>query len=380
METFRILWINWRDIRNPSAGGAELLTDEITKRLRRFGHEVTLLTSKYPGCDSEETRDGVRIVRKGSHLTLPLGAPKFFYDEGKKDTQYDVVLEGVNTIPFFTPMYLRRSRRLLLLYQLTGELFHKEFSSPLAHLFFSLERRLSVPWYLDKTDHVITLAGSTKKEILDLYPGINSGKISVIPPGADHDEFEPGQKSELPLILFLNRLVPYKQPEHLIAAMRNICSNIPEAKLLIVGTPTRDGHKYVENMRRLVATNHLNNNVEFLLTKPFSKDKIKMLQSAWVHVLPSLKEGFGLSVIEAAASGTPSIAYDVPGLRDTIVDGKTGMLVKSGDINSLSQCLSRLLADKGRIKSLGDEALKRSAHFKWDNTAREFERVIKKCI
>lgn len=375
METLRILWLNWRDITSPWAGGAELYTDQVAARLARDGHELTLFTSRHFGCREREERNGVDVVRKGSPLTVYLQAPIFVRAQRRRGTRYDVIIDAVNTIPFFSRLYAGDAMVIALLYQLTGEIFRKEFAGPVGFLFSGLERHSYIPWYLKRVDRVVTISSSTKSEILEICPHGNQEKVAVVPPGVDHDKFEPGKKSNEPLLLFMNRLVRYKQPEHVIMAMKEVCSRVPHAKLLVVGTLA--GGRMITQLKNLVNHLGLSGKVSFLLSKPFGSRKIGLMQSAWVHVLPSMKEGFGLSILEAAACGTPTVGYDVPGVRDAVVQGKTGLLVPSGDVLSFAGSLTSLLTDSNELRELSDRATKWAANFRWDDTARRFEEVMR---
>jgi glycosyltransferase involved in cell wall biosynthesis len=375
LETLDILWLNWRDITNPFAGGAELYTHEVAKRLAEQGHEVTLFTSKYPRSKEQENRDGVNIVRRGGTSSVYLRAPQFVRGERLRARRFDVVIDAINTIPFFSQLYARRSLVIGLIYQLTGEIFRKEFPRPVGQLLSGLERSSYLPWYVRRLDRVVVLSDSTRTEILKICPRYEPEKVTVIPPGVDHDKFVPGKKSDAPLILFLNRLVRYKQPEHVIRAMKEVGAHVPSASLVIAGTPT--GGRRMAYLRALVNSLGLEGRVSFLLSRPFGLRKISLMQQAWIHVLPSIKEGFGLSILESAACGTPTIGYDAPGIRDAIVSGTTGLLAKRNDVSSLAAGLTDVLADRVKLGILSKQATEWAAKFVWDRTAWDYQSLIK---
>lgn len=370
METLRILWLNWRDVTNPAAGGAELYTHQVAMRWARGGHEVTLFTSRYSDSIHEEDKDGVRIVRMGNTSTAYLGAPRFFAAQRRKGIKYDVVIDAINTVPFFSELYAKGPLLVALVYQLTGEIFLKEFSHAIGHLLYALERRSYLPWYLKRAERVVTLSDSTKAELVEVCPELELGKVCVVPPGVDHDHFAPGSKSDEPLLLFMNRFVKYKQPEHAIIAMKEVSTRIPNARLIMVGTIASTS--YADDLRRLVRTNGLESKVTFLLSKPFASGKVSLLQRAWVHILPSLKEGFGISILEAGACGTPTVGYNVSGVRDAVNDGKTGILVRSADPYALAAGLIDILTDYERLRILAEGAANWATSFSWDETASGF--------
>jgi glycosyltransferase involved in cell wall biosynthesis len=375
METLRLLWLNWRDIANPDAGGAELYTHQVATRLARNGHEVTLFTSRYHGCKMQEESNGVNIVRRGNAATVYLECARHVLTTAKRKIPHDVVVDAVNTVPFFSPAYERDVPIIALIYQLTSEIFLKELPPPLGHLLYALERRYYIPWYCESADHLVVLSDSNKAELCNVCTCLDPEKVSVAPPGVDHAEFTPARKAEVPTILFMNRLVRYKQPEHLILAMKEINDHVPEARLTMVGTSAN--REYAWQLQHLVNTLGLGSRVSFVLSQAFKPSKISLLQGAWIHVLPSMKEGFGLSILEAAACGTPTVGYDVPGVRDAVVQGKTGMLVKPGDSDALAKCLIHLLADRRQLASLGQQAVRWACNFRWENTTNQFISILR---
>ncbi len=375
METLRILWLNWRDITSPAAGGAELYTHQVAKRLARRGHEVTLFASRYPGSLDHEMKDGVEVIRRGTNFSVYLEAPRFFRAQRKVGTAYDVIVDAMNTIPFFSPLYARDATVVALVYQLTGEIFRKQFVRPIGRLLYALERHSYVPWCLKRADRVVTLSSSNKAELIEVCPDLPPEKIMVMPPGVDHNDFKPGHKSDEPLLLFMNRLVRYKQPEHVIMGMKEVCAQVPNAKLFIVGMATNT--KYAANLYKLVRFLGLEGSISFRLWTPFASNKVSLLQRAWVHVLPSIKEGFGLSILESAACGTPTVGYDVPGVRDAIIQAKTGLLARPGDAFNLASYLIDLLTDGQKLQLLSEQAMRWAANFSWDDTANQFASAMK---
>jgi glycosyltransferase involved in cell wall biosynthesis len=315
-------------------------------------------------------KDGIEIIRQGNKLSVYLEAPRFFHARRKGGIRYDVIVDAMNTVPFLSPLYVRDATVVALIYQLTGEIFLKEFVRPLGRLLYSVERSSYVPLCLRRADLVVTLSSSNKAELLGVCPDLAPEKINIVPPGVDHDSFNPGYKSSEPLLLFMNRLVRYKQPEHLIMAMKRICKQVANARLNIVGTPA--SAKYATHLSNLTKSLGMAERVSFRLSPPFKSGKIPLLQRAWVHVLPSVKEGFGLSILESAACGTPTVGYDVSGVRDAIINGKTGILAAPGDIGSLASHLVDLLTNADQLEHLRVQAMKWAASFSWDYAADQF--------
>lgn len=357
----KILIFNWRDIKNPEAGGAEVFTHEIAKRLVKKGNEVTLFTSEFSGCKKEEVFEGVRIVRAGGKYSVYIKA-KDYYKKYFSKEDYDVVVDEINTIPFFTPNFVNKETVVALIHQLAREYWFYETQFPLNLVgYYFLEEK----WLKNYVDvPTITVSNSTKSDLVEL----GFKKIFLVSEGLS---FKPlrklPKKDERPTIIYLGRLKRAKRPDHAVKAFEIVKEEVEDAQLWVVG----DGY-----MRKKLERNAVDG-VKFFGFVPKS-NKISLLSKAWVLVNPSVREGWGLNVIEANACATSAIAYDVPGLRDSIVDGKTGLLVKeNGNIEALAEAIIKLLKDERLRKRLSKNALKWAKRFSWDKSAREFEKIIK---
>lgn len=361
----KILIFNWRDIENPKAGGAEVFTHENAKRWVEAGNEVTLFTSAFPNCKKEEIIDGVKIIRAGGKYTVYWHA--FRYYKRRFKGKFDLIIDEINTIPFFTPFYVQE-QKVTVIYQMTGDVYFRVFPKPLAFLAYNIEPTL---FKIYKKISTIVLSESVKEELINI--GFSPSNITVASPGIDHKNFEIGEKTIFPSILYLNRVVRYKNVDDLIKAFKLAKEKVPTAKLLIAGCR---GGGYELKLRKLVKKLNLKD-VEFY---PFvvGDQKKKLLQSSWVHVLPSTKEGWGISVIEAAASGTPTVGYHVHGLRDSVKNGETGLLVPYRDIKSLAKEIEKLLIDDELRKRLSKNCVKWSKRFTWNMTAQQSLQVIEK--
>lgn len=364
----RILIFNWRDINNPRAGGAETYTHEIAKQLVATGHTVTLFTSAFPGCVSREQIDGIDILRHGGRMGVYFNAWRSYRREFKN--KYDFVIDQVNTIPFFTPLYLKDSGAALI-FQMTREVYLSVLPSGIGRLAMSIERLILK---LYKKSNVVVISESIKDELVG--EGFSGSNISVVEPGLNHSGYGPGKKAAKPTVLFLNRIVKYKNVTHLIEAFSIVRREVPEALLMIGGCR---GGAYEKAVKEQAEELGLSDAVEFF---PFvgKTEKTQRLQSAWVNVLPSTKEGWGMSVLEAAACETPSVAYNVPGLRDAVRDDETGLLVQYGDIDALAGAIVRLLKDDDLRRRYSRQALESSKSFAWEKSAEKLARIIKEQV
>jgi len=360
----KILIFNWRDIKNPEAGGAEIFTHENARRWVKVDHEVTLFTSEFDGCKKEEIIDGVRVVRAGEKIWVYQKA-KEYYKKYFSQENSDLVVDEINTRPFFTPNFVNNGERIItLIHQLAREYWFYEVPFPLNFIGYFLENG----WlknYVDKP--TITVSESTKKELIDL----GFKKVFVVSEGLSFKALEKmPEKEREPTIVYLGRLKKAKRPDLCIKSFQIVKGKLPSAKLWIVG----NGY-YKKKLEKIAGEG-----VRFL-DKVSEKDKIELLSKAWILVNPSVREGWGINIIEANACGTPCIAYDVPGLRDSIIDGETGILVKeNGNVEKLAEAIILLLEDAELRNNLSKKALEHSKKFSWDETSEEFLKVIREVV
>jgi glycosyltransferase involved in cell wall biosynthesis len=355
----KILAINWEDLKNPQAGGAEVHLQEILKRIARRGHQVTLLCSSFPGAKPTEESDGIRIIRKGSRYNFNLVAP-FAFKALLKEQKWDIVIEDINKIPFYTPLY-HRLPLLVVIPHLFADTVFKEINFILGLYIYLSEKPIPTIY---KGFKFMVISESTKDDLSKR--GIWKDDIFVIKCGIDQALYgvDPQiEKYSTPTVVYLGRLKKYKSIHHLLAGFSLLLDKIPEARLVIVGEGDYKGH-LMDFAKKL----NLENQVEF--TGYVDKcEKVKRLQKSWVAVCPSLKEGWGLTNIEANACGTPVIASNVPGLRDSVIDGKTGLLFEYGNVQELSRCMIKILSDTDYRENLIRGGFSWAKTFSWDEAA-----------
>jgi glycosyltransferase involved in cell wall biosynthesis len=361
MEKLKILWFNWRCWLNPEMGGAEVFTHENAKRWVRAGHEVTLFTSEFPNCKREEVVDGVRVVRAGGKYSVYWRAKKYYRKYFSKEG-YDVVVDEINTRPFLTPKFVNNKEKIVaLIHQLAREYWFYETPFPVSHIgYYFLEKR----WLNNYVDiPTVTVSESTRqgllnwgfKEVFVVPEGLNFKPLSEVP-----------EKQNYPVVVYVGRLKKAKRPDHAVEAFRIVKENIPNAEIWIIG----DG--YFRKDLESIATNGLR-----FFGGVSDEERRKLVSRAWVLVNPSVREGFGLNVVEANALGTPCIAYDVAGLRDSVNHYRTGLLVETGSVEDLASNLIIVLEDDTLRGRLNSNALEFSRNFDWDKSARKFEGVLR---
>jgi glycosyltransferase involved in cell wall biosynthesis len=355
----RVLALNWRDPRHPEAGGAEVHLWEILKRWLPRGAAVTYLASSFPGAAPEEEMDGIRVLRRGSWwngnwaaaacMTRELGGEPF-----------DLVLEDLNKLPYYSPLYAR-APVLVVVPHLFGTTVFAEASWPVAAAVWAHERL--IPAVYGRCSF-LAISESTRQDLV--ARGVARGRIAVSHCGLDHRRYRPGgAKTERPSVIFLGRLRRYKGVDTLLEAFHEVLARMPEAQLTILGDgPYRAA--LAERARRL----GLGAAVEFTGFVA-GEEKVRRLASAWVSALPSPKEGWGLTVVESNACGTPVVASRSPGLVDSVRDGESGLLVPHGDAGALAETLLRVLGDAGLRERLAAGGLAWAGRFTWERCSDE---------
>jgi glycosyltransferase involved in cell wall biosynthesis len=364
----KILVVNWQDIRNPLGGGAEVHLHEIFSRIARLGHKVTLYCSSFPDAPGEETLNGIHIIRRGGRYLFNFRF-LFAYLTNLRRLSFDILIDDMNKIPFFTPLYVKKP-----VYGVTHHLFGKsiflETSFPVAAYVYVMEK-LAVRLY--KRRHIPFIVGSPSTHDELTQAGFRPENVRVINYAVDHSVHRPSgvPKSPTPLIGYFGRLKRYKSIDHLLQAIPRVRKEIPDIKVLIVGEG--DDRPRLEAMSRELG---LERAVEFTGYVPESR-KIQLLQEMWFKVTTSSKEGWGLTVLEANACGTTVIASNVPGLRDAVRDNETGLLYTYGDVTELSDKILLLLKDRTLRERLAARALEWSRKFDWDIAAKDTLAVLK---
>jgi glycosyltransferase involved in cell wall biosynthesis len=366
----RILVVNWQDRENPQAGGAEIHLHEIFGRLARRGHDVTLLASGWSGCVNRAELDGIEVHRTGGRYSFSLAAPRY-YRHALANRPFDIVVEDLNKVPVFARLWTR-TPVVPLVHHLFGLTAFREASFPVAAMTWLMER--PIPRLFAATP-VVAVSESTRTDLV--HRGVRRELIEVIPNGIDLDAFTPGPSAaryEAPTILYLGRVKRYKRVDLILRAAARLKSRAVRFRLVVAGSGD-----HLPGLVRLSEGLGLGDQVEF---KGFvsEEDKLELFRRSWVHALTSPKEGWGIANLEAAACGTPTVASDSPGLRDSVVDGETGYLVPHGDITSLTGRLEALLSDPELRDRLGRGARAFSEGYSWEASADAMDAFLRNCV
>ncbi|HET7276247.1 MAG TPA: glycosyltransferase family 4 protein [Longimicrobiaceae bacterium] len=358
----KILLLNWQDIRNPQSGGAEIHLDEIFSRLVARGHQVTLLCSSWTGAAHRQTINGIDVHRVGSRHTYGIRAP-FYYRTRLAGTPFDMVVEALNKVPVFSPLWAR-ARGMLLVHHLFGATAFREASAPVASITWLLERPLATVY---RGMPVEAISESTASDLVER--GLAPGDIRVIHPGVDLEYFTPEvrDRADVPTFLYLGRLRRYKRIDLILRAAAVLRDEGVDVELVIGGRG-----EWEQPLRSLAERLRIADRTTFAGFVSES-EKRDLYRRAWANVFPSPKEGWGITNIEAAACATPSIASDAPGLRESVVNGRTGVLFEPLDEMALAAAMRELAHDPIRVASLGAAAAEFAQGFSWDRAADETE-------
>lgn len=365
-DNMRILFFNWRDTKHAYAGGAEVYVHELAKRWAKNGNKVTVFAGNDNKNLDYEVIDGVEIYRRGGTYTVYIFALLYYLRKFRGN--YDVIIDCENGIPFFTPLFAQE-QVILLIHHVHQEIFRKFLRFPLSIIAELLEGKLMPFVYQNK--NVITVSASSQRDIFKLG-FTKAGNIEIIPNGIASNLFVDYPKTDSPSFIYLGRLKEYKNIDVAIKAFAKIVRIHKKAKLAIVGT----GESYL-NLKELVSELGISRSVKFY-GRVSELEKAKLLAKSWAAIQPSQMEGWGITVIEANAAGTPVIASNVSGLQDSVVDNQTGLLVQAGNVTQFANAMMKIVDDDSLRLKLADEARSWAHRFDWNRSAQLFYDVIRK--
>jgi glycosyltransferase involved in cell wall biosynthesis len=371
-----ILVLNWRSILSRSAGGAEIHCYEIFNRIAKNGNVVHLIAS----CDDLTKPKNALIGKiRVSHVTnkesfYPLfsffGLHRFFL------RYFDVIVEDVSKFPIFWPLLLSKlfsKPFVIIVHHVHGKTLFKELPYPFSVLLYLLEL-FGLKFYSIFNPYVVTVSESTKWELISL--GFDEEKIKVVYNGLSFNSnvcFSSAEKrAPFPLIVYFGRVKKYKRLDHLILAAEQISLDVENMRVVIAGKGDAEVYEELSALAKQIG---LDGVVEFH-GETNEKNKVDILRSAWVYAITSMKEGFGISVIEAQAFGVPVVAYDVPGLNESVKNLRSGILVRDGDIAGLAKAITLLISDRVLREKLSREARCYASSFSWDKSAHQVSLLL----
>lgn len=344
----------WRDLDDDEAGGSEIHAHNITSIWVQSGLEVTHRTSASLGRPAVDTRAGYRVIRRGSRYSVfPRAA---FAEATHRYGPADALVEIWNGMPFGSPVW-RRGPRVIWLHHIHGPMWHMSLPKPVAHLGVALEEKLGPVIY--RNQPIVTLSRSSEEELLEL--GFPSRNISVISPGVDPGFSPAGSKNPTPLVMAVGRLVPVKDFRRLVGVWAKVLDKVPEAELVIVG----EGYErpLIESeIERLGIAGSVR-----LPGRVSDAELLDLYRRSWAATSVSVREGWGMTLTEAAACGTPAVATDIAGHADAVMNDESGLLADHDD--DIAAALVSVLTDTGLRQRLEAGALRRAGELTWQHAA-----------
>lgn len=354
-----ILILNWRDPKNPKSGGAEQVTMEHAKAWVKKGHKVKWFTSEFPKAKRKELLHDINIVRRGNFLTVYFHAFVFYMFSGNK---FDIVIDEIHGLPFFTPIFARIPK-IAFIHEVADEIWDYMYPFPINKIGKIIE-----PLYfmLYKNIKFWTDANSTIDDLV--AHGIKRKNCTAINcPASNKSLNSTPVKEKTPTFIFVSRVVKMKGIEEVIRAFFYILRDLKDANLWIVG----DGEKsYVEELKETMKSFSISPKVKFWGQVSNDK-KLELLKKAHILLHASIKEGWGLVVIEAASQATPSIVFNVSGLKDSVKNGKTGIVLEENNAKEMARETVSLFNDKKKYQSFQKNSLAWAKSLTWEKSTKQ---------
>ncbi len=363
-----LLILNERDPAHPRAGGAEIHVAAIFSRLAKRGHTIRQFSSGFEGSAPRETLSGVHIERVGPLVRYYASVPSRLL-RARRLHEFDLVIECLNKIPFYAPLFFGRPV-LALCHHLFGEVAFAQVAKPIAAAVWLSERFISRAYHESR---FIAISESSRDDLV--ARGISRNHIVVSHPGIERPQVEADLDAmRPPRVTYLGRLEAYKRVDLLLHAASRLIDRFPDLEILVIGRgPER------ARLERLAKRLGLASRTRFTgFVSDAERDAL--LATTRACAFPSEKEGWGLTVIEANALGTPVVASDTPGLRDSVRNGETGILVRPGDPEAMAEALARLLEESAFSAQMQRAAHAWSQRFDWDRAADDMESAIEQTI
>lgn len=365
-----ILMLSWRGPKHPNAGGAEICTHEHAKGWVRAGHSVILFTSAFKGGKKEEIIEGVKIIRRGRQIFGTQWEAFKWYLFGYHQ-RFDLVIDQFHGIPYFTPLYVR-TKKLAFIHEVTKEVWRLNQWPLLLNRLVAFFGELGEPWIFKlfyKNIFFITVSESTKQDLIKW--GIKPHNITIVHNGFRKPKIKFFPKEKKKTVIFLGALSKDKGIEDAILTFKELNNQMKDWQFWIAG---KSDSNYLRGIKRMAKNIGILDRIRFFgyVTE---RRKYELLSRAHILLNPSIREGWGLVVIEAASSGTPCVGYDVPGLRDSILNNKTGIICKPDPI-SCSKAILSLVNDHNKYLKLKKNCIRWSKKFKWEDSYRRSLKII----
>ena len=354
----------WRDTTHPEGGGSEVYVEHMAEHLAAEGWDVTILCAAHENASADETRRGVRYRRRGGRGSVYLHALRYLVS--RRGRRADLVIDVQNGLPFFSRL-VRRRAILVLVHHVHREQWRIVYPGLRGRVGWWIESRVAPRLY--RGCQYVTVSTASADDLIEV--GVGSTRLDVIHNGIDvpHPSGLRASSPE-PVLCVLGRLVPHKQVGHTFEVASRLRAEFPGLRVEVVG----DGW-WREQLQLQVSKLGVDDIVDFLGHVSVA-ERDAALDRAWIMIAPSVKEGWGIAILEAAARAVPTIAYaSAGGVRESILDGVTGVLV-GDDLGELTSATRALLLDDERRARMGGAARQRAMGFDWTSSMTKFAELV----
>ena len=367
-----ILWLTWKDVEHPDAGGAELVASELCKRLLLDKHQVTMLTCRYPGADRESVLNGVHVTRVGnSRYSHPAMALAYYLR--RMHNQFDYLIEEVNGgAPYFSVLFAGKARKFMLYHQLARVNWLYEIKRPFNYVGYYGLVPFATKLASVSRPSVITVSDSTKQALIK--HGFNPHRIHVISEGITLEpvrNLDAIKKYQRPTLLSLGAMRHMKRTADHISAFEIAKRSIPKLQLKVAGSADT---AYGKQVLKRIDQSPFRSSIEYL-GKVNDEDKVSLMQRSHVILQTAIEEGWGLTITEAASQGTPAVAYNVAGLRDSIKHGVTGLTTEEHP-NALAAGIVQALQRPETYESMRWSGWEWSKQITFDQSYKDFLHIL----
>lgn len=366
----RVVWFSWKDICHPEAGGAEVVSHNLRVNLAKRGHSVHLITARYEGSLSEEVVDGVHIHRLGGRYSIYYKAHLYYTKKLRESV--DTVVDEMNTVPFFTPIFIRNNKiiHILLTYQLARKVWFYQMTFPLSLIGYLVE---PLYLYLLKSLYKVVATESESTKIELARYGFRPDSVKVFRVGMDLQPMKRLDKKDSDTsILFFGALRPMKRPLDAIKAFEFARDAIPDLTMKVAGN---NQGSYANKVREYVALSRHKDAIKIIGSVSLEEKK-QLMRESTLLIATSIKEGWGLIVTEANSQGTPAVAYNVSGLNDSVHHDETGKLSPQNP-RAMASVIIQLLKNKHEYDMLRSAAYNNSKQFTFTASYNDFSAIMK---
>lgn len=363
-----VLFLSWRDIKAPKKGGAEVFTHEMMARRDKNISKVIHFSPMFEEGSSKEIIDGVVYIRKGNIYTV-IGHAIVYYFKHRHDI--DFVVDQCNTHRFFTPFWVKSHKRIFFIHQMTREIWLRQLKKPFSLMGMAME---SIMTQIYKNNKTMTVSKSTKEDLVNL--GFKEDQVIILPEGIDFEPWEREKwlQANLYNFTYVGRYSSYKGIDATVEAFCRFETEHPDARLNIIG---KKNETYINDVLEPIIQKYKVNHEKIIYHGFVSEeDKLKLMSQSHTLIFPSEREGWGLTVTEGAAVGTPSIVYNSPGLRDAVQMGESGFMVKENSVEGILELMEKSTNDLDYYHRIQTAAYEFAKQLNWDKTGEAFDKTI----